>query len=135
MQRSLIFLGSRDERDRATRVGVARILVGASTFQPVAISRHLVGLPEDQATGPFIFFARAFGVRNMVLGAWVLAARDRPKQYRRLCYQVNAAVDAVDLAALLLATVQRRMPKRFVALTTVLATNACMAFLQLASEV
>ncbi|MFN2581857.1 MAG: hypothetical protein ABR498_03845 [Candidatus Dormibacteria bacterium] len=132
---SPLFIGSKDERDRATRIGIARIAVGASTFQPVALSRHLVGLPTEDATGPFVFFARAFGIRNAVLGAWVLAARDQPKKHRRLCYRVNAAVDAGDVAVALFAAVTRRMPKRFMLLTAVLGGNACASFLELASEV
>ena len=129
-----LFLGSRDTRDRATRIGIARIAVGASTFQPVAISRRLTGVSEDESTGTFLFFARAFGIRNIALGAWILATRDQPKQYRKMVYQVNAAIDAADMAVLGLAAVTRRVPKRFLALAGVLGTSACLSFLELASE-
>ena len=128
------FLGSRDTRDRATRIGVARIVVGASTFQPAGLSRRLTGMSEAELSGATQFFARAFGIRNIVLGAWILTTLDQPKQYRRMVYQVNAAIDAADMAVLGLAAVTRRVPKRLFALAGVLGTSACLSFVQLASE-
>jgi len=135
MPRSLLFLGTESTRDRATRIGVARILVGASMFQPIAVATHLSGIPDDESSGSVLFFARAFGIRNAVLGAWVLASRDRPKRYQRLVYRVNAAVDAADLAVMAISAIGHRVPKRLLALTALLGGNACLGFLELASEV
>ena len=117
------------------RIGIARIVVGASTFQPVALGRHLIGVSDEQQTGPAVFFTRAFGIRNIALGAWVLATLDQPRAYRRTVYQVNAAIDAADMAILAFAAATRGIPKRFLALSAFLGTNACLAFLQLATEV
>ena len=50
-------------------------------------------------------------------------------------YQVNAAVDAADMAILVWAAITRRPSMRFMLLTSTLGTNACLGFLQLASEV
>ena len=129
-----LLLGPGSTRERATRIGAARIVVGASTFQPVALSRRLTGISEEATTGATLFFARAFGIRNIALGAWVLATRDQPKQYRKMVYQVNAAIDAADVGILALAAVTKGVPKRFFALSAVLGTTACLSFLQLASE-
>ncbi|TME45640.1 MAG: hypothetical protein E6I33_09395 [Chloroflexi bacterium] len=135
MPRSLIFVGSRDTRDRATRIGAARIAVGASMFMPRPLARRIAGLTEAEASGTLAFLGRAFGVRNVVLGAWVLATRDQPKHERRRVYQVNAAVDAADMAILAWAAVTQRPSKRFMLLASTLGTNVCLGFLQLASEV
>jgi|SRR5438105_14059716 len=135
MPSSLIFIGSRDTRDRATRIGAARIAVGASLFMPRPLARRIAGLTDAEASGTLAFFARAFAVRNIVLGAWVLTTRDRPKHERRTVYQVNAAVDAADMAILVWAAITRRPSMRFMLLTSTLGTNACLGFLQLASEV
>ena len=134
MPNSLMFLGSHDARDRATRIGAARIVVGASTFLPRPVAMRIAGLTEAEASGTLAFFARALGIRNAVLGAWVLASRDRPKHERRTVYQVNAAVDAADMAVLAWAAITQRVPKRFALLAGTLGTNACLGFLALASE-
>ena len=135
MPNSLIFLGSCSARDRATRIGVARIAVGGLTFLPRPVARQIAGLNETEATGTLSFFARAMGIRNAVLGAWVLVSRDRPKHERRTVYQVNAAVDAADMALLAWAAITQRVPKRFALLSVTLGTNALLGFLALASEV
>ena len=135
MPASLIFIGTHDARERATRIGAARIAVGASTLLPPSLARHILGLRTDEVTGASVFFTRMFGIRNAVLGAWVLSTLDQSKEQRRFVYRVNAAVDAADMAVLVLSALSGRMPKRFFALSAVLGCNALLGFLELASEV
>ena len=135
MPHSPFFIGTRTTRERATRLGVARIAVGGLTFQPMALGRRLMGVSDAEAGGALVFFARAFGVRNMVLGAWVLATRDQSRETRQLVYRVNAAVDAADMLVLLWAALANNIPKRLFALAAGLGGNACYAFFELASEV
>ncbi len=97
--KSPFLLFTNSERERAARVGIARMAVGATLMFP-AVARRLFGIPGDQDTPSLRMLARLFAIRNIMLGTWVLMSRDLPAEQRLLAYRLNAAVDAVDVVAL-----------------------------------
>jgi hypothetical protein len=103
--RSPFLIGASGQRERATRIAVARMCVGGSLLLTTGLARRLFGIPEAQDSGALRMVARLFGVRNVALGLWALAARDHGPDERRLCYGLNAAVDAADLGILAIGAV------------------------------
>lgn len=103
MSRSPFLIGSATEREGATRAAAVRIAVGATLLLTPGLGRVLFGIPTDQDNASLRLLARLFGIRNIVLGGWALVARDHEPDQRRACYQLNAAVDAVDLVSLAIA--------------------------------
>jgi hypothetical protein len=74
MSRSPLLLGTGGERERATRVGVARICIGGSMLLTTGLGRRVFGIPAEQDRGGGLrLAARLFGIRNVVLGGWVVA--------------------------------------------------------------
>jgi hypothetical protein len=74
--------------------------VGGMLLVTTGLTRRLFGIPAEQDNAALRAMAHLAGIRNIVLGAWALAARDQGLDERRLCYQLNAATDAVDLGIL-----------------------------------
>ena len=74
--RSPFLLGAGSEREAVNRIGVARICVGSMLLITTGLARRLFGVPAEQDNGALRLVARFFGVRNVVLGAWALMARD-----------------------------------------------------------
>src|ERR1700731_3517679 len=97
MPRSPLVMGAETERDRANRLGIARMAV-VSSLIATGVARRLLGVPAEYDNGAARLAARLAGVRNLAMGAWTLQIRDHSKAERRLCYQLNAAVDAADVA-------------------------------------
>ena len=76
MTRSPVLLGTHTERERATRVGIARIAVGSTMLLTTGLGRRIFGIPAAQDQGGGLrLAARLFGIRNVALGAWTLLAR------------------------------------------------------------
>lgn len=131
MIRSPLLLGTASERDAATRIGVVRVTVGALPLLAPPVARAVFGVPTRDDTPAFRTVARLFGVRNIALGLWALSVRDSDTQVRGRCYQLNAAVDAVDVVALLWPALCRQGLLRFVLTTTPLGVSATLAWLEL----
>lgn len=85
------------------RASAARISLGALMVVAPGMGRRVFGVPHDQDNGALRLMARLFGVRQVVLGAWALRVQGKSAEQRRLCYQYNAAADAVDVVALAIA--------------------------------
>jgi hypothetical protein len=100
MPRSPFLVASHGEREGAMRASIARIAVGSLLGLAPGLSRMAFGIPRDQDNGALRMIARLFGIRNVVLGLWAIRVQDQPSEARRLCYQLNAAVDALDIVAL-----------------------------------
>lgn len=133
MLRSPLLLGAEGERDRATRVATARIGVGSTLFA-AGVARRLFGVPADLDSGALRLASRLAGIRNVVLGCWALQVRDQGKAQRRLCYQLNAAVDAADIAVLAWAFVRHSELRQAALMGTALGGSALLAWLELLSE-
>ena len=101
--RSPLLLGSKSENERAMRAAATRIGLGALMLLAPGIGRRLFGVPDAQDNSAVRLLARLFGVRQALLGAWALRVQGKSAEERRLCYQLNAAADAVDVAALAIA--------------------------------
>src|ERR1700730_15574938 len=93
MPRSPLVIGADTERERAARIGIGRLAVG-STLMASGFARRLFGVPREHDNGALRLVARLAGIRSIALGAWALQVRDHSVAERRLCYQINAAVDA-----------------------------------------
>lgn len=134
MIRSPLFIGASSERERATRIGSARLLVGATLLAPGGLGRRLFRVPESHDNQTTRLLGRLFGIRNVVLGTWALLARDQDVEQRRLCYRLNAAVDAADVVALVWA--MRQDPQLRIAgmMSTALGTSALLAWLELMAD-
>ena len=136
MSRSPLLLGTASERDRATRIGIARICVGSSMVLTTGLARRVFGIPAAQDNGGGLrLAARLFGIRNVVLGTWTLLARDQGIDERRLCYRLQAAVDAGDLAALAWAAVRGDGLLQPAVMGGVLGGSALLAWLDLLGDV
>jgi len=129
-----MLLGTSGEREEATRIGLLRIAIGGLGFLPAPIARRLVLIPRDEVTASTIFFTRAFGIRNMVMGLWTLAQRDAERARRRDWYRVNAAVDAVDLGLLLMLALSGKRTRAFPGIGFALGGSALLAWLDLIEE-
>ena len=135
MIRSPLLLGTGGERERATRVGIARICIGGSMLLTTGLGRRVFGIPAGQDKGGGLrLAARLFGIRNVVLGGWALLARDRDLEERRLCYRLNAAVDAGDLAVLAWAGIRGEGLLRAALMGGALGGSALLAWLDLLDD-
>lgn len=135
MTRSPFFIGSTSEKDRATRIGIARICVGSIVVGAPRQAQRIFGLPKEQDSAAVRLLSRLFGIRNITLGAWAVAVRDRSAKERRLCYQINAAVDAADLVVLAAAGIRRQGLLRPVIMSSILGSSALLAWLDLLDDV
>jgi hypothetical protein len=136
MSRSPLLLGTGSERERATRIGIARVCVGSSMLLTTGLARRVFGIPAAQDNGGGLrLAARLFGIRNVVLGAWALLARDQGIDERRLCYRLQALVDAGDLAALAWAGVRGDGMLRPALMGGALGSSALLAWLDLIGDV
>jgi hypothetical protein len=132
--RSPFLVGAGSERERATRMGIARMCVGGMLLVTTGLTRRLFGIPVQQDNAALRAMARLAGVRNIVLGAWALAARDQERDERRLCYQLNAATDCVDLGILAVGGLTGEGLWRGVAMGCALGGSAMLAWLDLIQE-
>jgi hypothetical protein len=127
---SPLLLGARDQRERMTRVGVTRIVLGSSVGLTTTIAAKVFGAPPEQLTTGARFLARLFGVRNCVLGVWTLALRDADPAEQRRCFQFNAAVDIADLL-LVIPFLRHRDLRRAAFMSAVLAASVTLAWVEL----
>jgi hypothetical protein len=83
-----------DDRDTARALAWGRIALGVSvTLVPRLVLRPAL----RDATGPPLWFTRAFGVRDVIIGAGTLAALDRGSG-EDLWLTASAASDTADAA-------------------------------------
>lgn len=135
MSRSPLLVKTGSERERATRLGWARIVIGSSLVLTTGFALRVFGVPVAQDNAAARALCRLFGIRNVVLGVWVLKARDYESAQRRFCYQVNTAVDAADIAALVVGGVTDGSLIRPAVMGTALGGSALVAWLDLTAEV
>jgi hypothetical protein len=131
---SPILIGAKGERAKATQIAVARIAIGAGALLTPGLARVLFGLPKKQDVPAARTMGGLFGIRNIVLGSWTLIARDRDVGQRRLCYGLNAVVDAADVGVLLWPLARRQGLDRFAISSLALAISATWAWLELLEE-
>ena len=131
MIRSPLLVATVTEQDGATRIGLVRVVVGALPLLAAGLARVLFGLPKKDDTPAVRTIARLFGIRNVVLGLWVLSVRAADPDTRRRCYQLNAAVDALDGLALVWPVVRRQGLIRFGLGSATLAVSATLSWLEL----
>ena len=112
-----------DERRRAAATSVAVLRVGYGSLMALAPRRMLRLQTGEDPAGFAVWLARAFGVRDAVLGAGVLLAGD--EQARRGWVTAGIAADAVDCASAL--TGARWLGGRNAAIVTVSAAGATAA--------
>jgi hypothetical protein len=134
MPRSPLLIATHDERQRATRVAVARMFIGSSMLFFTGASRRVFGIPAGQDYTSLRVVCRLFGIRNITLGLWTLAARQQPPEARRRWYQLNAAVDAADVAVVTIGGVAGEGFGRAALMGGVLGTSALLAWLDLIGE-
>ena len=131
MARAPLFIGTTTERERATRAAIVRLGIGATLLGATGLGRILFGIPKDQDNGAVRLVARLFAVRQLALGAWVLAAQDQGEGERKVCYQVNALTDAVDIVALGWAGISGKGLIQAAVLGSILGASEVLAWLDL----
>ncbi|MFN2465598.1 MAG: hypothetical protein ABR598_04960 [Candidatus Dormibacteria bacterium] len=135
MPRSPILLGSSSERDRAMRAAGARIAIGALLGVFPGMARRTFGIPAAQDNGALRMISRLFGIRNVVLGVWALQVQGQGPEVRRQCYQLNAAVDALDIGALLIGAVAGEGLVQGAVMGSLLGSSEVLAWLDLLGDV
>ena len=133
MPRSPLLMGADTERERATRIGTARITLG-STLIASGFARRLFGVPREDDNGAVRLVARLAGIRNIGLGVWTLQVRDHSAAERRLCYQINAAVDAADVAVLLWAGFTHKELRQAALMGSALGVSALLGWMDLLED-
>ncbi|HEY8741218.1 MAG TPA: hypothetical protein VIN56_11555 [Candidatus Dormibacteraeota bacterium] len=134
MARSPFLIGTHTERERAIRAAAARVAVGGTLLLLPGLARLAFGIPKDQDNGALRLLARLFGIRNVMLGAWAYMAQDQGPEQRRLCYQVNSVVDAVDVVALAVAAVTGEGLVQGAIMGSVLGTSEVLAWWDLVAD-
>ncbi|MGI8610536.1 MAG: hypothetical protein ACR2MY_15150 [Candidatus Dormibacteria bacterium] len=135
MTRSPLLLGSKSESERAMRAGVVRIGLGAVMLLAPALGRRVFGVPDKQDNSAVRLLARLFGIRQIVLGAWAIQVQNSGADQRRMCYQLNAATDAVDVGALAVAGVFGEGLVQAAIMGSLLGTSEVLAWLDLLGDV
>jgi len=90
-----------DERlPRLAAIGLAagRLAIGAGIWLAPERSWRALGFGDRRPAGPALVLGRLAASRDLVLGAWVLAALDDPERLSRVVGAV-AAVDGADALA------------------------------------
>ena len=82
-------------RTLARGIAAGRVLYGAGCM---VAPRVLMGPAGRRAEGQMVWMARAFGVRDVVLGAGTLLALDRDGDAAVRWVELSAAADALDVA-------------------------------------
>ena len=93
---------------------------GIAILAPARFGRGWVG--KDANSDGFGVFARAFGIRDLGVGAGTLAAMNAGGDALRTWLMVGLACDAVDLGATLVA--RDRLPRHAVPMLAVMAGSA-----------
>jgi hypothetical protein len=83
----------------AITISGGRVAIGIATVLVPGIALRMMGLPRDHDNASARMMARLFGVREIALGAAVIAmVQSTPRQPK--LYALNAGVDAGDAAVL-----------------------------------
>ena len=135
MPRSPIFMGSGSESERAMRIGLLRMGIGGLLFFTPGLARRLFGIPAEQDNAAVRVISRLFGIRNMVLGAWATQVSEQDPEARRLLYRMNAVVDGVDVAVLLVAGILNEGLRQAAVMGGPLGTTALLSWLDLVADV
>lgn len=114
-------------------MGATRIAIGATVGGSTGMAARLFGAPADQVTPTARLLARLFGVRQVVLGAWVLTMRDASDAERRRCFQLNACVDMTDIAVLVPYLLRRGL-RRAALLSILLGASETLGWMELLAE-
>ena len=112
-----------DDRRRLAATTVAALRVGYGSLMAVAPRRMLRLQTGEDPTGFSVWLARAFGVRDALLGAGVLLAPNEPAERRWVSYGV--AADACD--CLTAATGAKWLGRRNAVVVTATAAGATAA--------
>jgi len=131
MSRSPILAGTATEREMATRAAQMRITIGTSALLLTGLARVVIGVSARHDNPSTRALGRLFGIRNIVLGAWTLGVRNADVETRRLCYGLNAVVDAVDVGILLWPLLRGEGSARFSLTGASLGAAATLAWIDL----
>lgn len=78
----------------AKGIAAGRVAYGLACM---AVPRTVMGPAAQRAEGPMIWMARAFGVRDLVLGSGTLLALQRDPDAALAWVELSAAADALDV--------------------------------------
>jgi hypothetical protein len=131
MSRSPLLLGTTTERQMATRMAQARMIIGSSALLGTGLAKLVFGLPDEHDNASARALGRLFGIRNVVIGAWTLKTRDADLDTRRRWYSLNAVVDAVDVAIFAWPLLRRQGIARLSIGSAALGTLAAVAWIDL----
>ncbi|MEA2646088.1 MAG: hypothetical protein QOE92_1171 [Chloroflexota bacterium] len=131
MVRSPMLLGTDGEREGATQIAVVRMAIGGFALGATGLARVVFRLPREDDSPATRVLARLFGIRNIVLGLTTLSLRDASVETRRRNYQLNAVVDAVDVAVLAWPIVKGDGLAQFGGMAGLLGVSATLAWLEL----
>ena len=134
MNKSPFLLKTNSERERATRLGIARMCVGGTLMIP-PLALRVFGVPKEQDTPAVRLVARLFGIRNIALAAWCLLSRDQAPADRMLCYRVNAAVDGADVVALGWSGLTGDGMRQAAAMGSILGLSVLVGWIEMIAEV
>ena len=114
---------------------VERVSVGAAAALAPAQMMSTFGIDESEDSPTLRYFARRFGIRNVVLGVLVWQARDEPQLLAKLA-AFNAATEALDACAgaAPLVTRQGRDASAIAATATSVVVSAAFAGLAIAAR-
>jgi len=79
----------------AKGIAVGRVAYGIACM---AVPRTVLGPAGQRAEGPMVWMARAFGVRDLVLGTGTFLALQRDDAGAIAWVELSAAADALDVA-------------------------------------
>jgi len=88
-------------------MALGRIAIGAAPFVAAGPSSRMLGFPASHDTATARLMARMFGVRDIGLGVLVFWALRHPEALPFIML-FNAAMDAGDLASILVPLVKRQ---------------------------
>ena len=131
MVRSPMLIGTSAEREGATQMAIIRISIGGFALVATGLARVVFRLPQADDSPATRVLARLFGIRNVVLGLITLSLRDSDAATRRRVYQLNAVVDAVDVAVLSWPILKGDGLLQFGGMAGALGVSAALAWLEL----
>jgi hypothetical protein len=131
MSRSPLLLGTTTERQMATRMGQARMIIGGSALLGNRLVQLLFGFNGEHDNASARALGRLFGIRNVVIGAWTLKNRDADLDTRRRWYGINALIDTVDVVILTWPLLRRQGTARLSISSAALGTSAAVAWIDL----
>jgi hypothetical protein len=135
MPRAPLFIGTKSEGERAMRAAAVRIGLGSVLVLAPGLGRRLFGVPATQDNTAVRLMARLFGVRQLALGAWALQVQARGPEERRLCYQVNMAVDSLDILALAVAGLAGKGMVQAAIMGSLLGADEALAWFDLLGDI